>query len=60
MNKRKCLFLYTCFLNVKIRVQVHFTVALQFLRLRKCGIICTHFRTFTLWRKKAKLDRAEQ
>ena len=30
MNKRKCLFLYTCFLNVKIHVQVHFTIALQF------------------------------
>ena len=30
MNKRKCLFLYTYFLNVKIHVQVHFTVASQF------------------------------
>ena len=30
MNKRKCSFLYTCFLNVKMHVQVHFTVASQF------------------------------
>ena len=29
MNKRKCLFLYTLFSNVKIHVQVHFTIASQ-------------------------------
>ena len=50
-KKRKCLFLHIWFLNVKIHVQIHFTIASH-----KCGIIHTRFHMMEKKRSSIELS----